>query len=188
MILGLGGALGWPRRLPERAREQPGSARECPGDAQERPVHPRGALRGARGALPDLPWVPFGLHLGSVSAPSSHLFRVRFSIGFSIDFGSILVSILAPFWRPNSTSEALECEKVDLQKTMLSLRKTLVFDLGECPGAAKIAFGRHQKRTPTNTSKKDAKMEPKGSQNGSKMARKWEPKRSQKATPKKLSQ
>ena len=55
----------------------------------------------------------------------------------------------------------------------------MVFDSGGCPGAAKIASGRHQKRMPKNTSKKDAKIMPKWSPKGDKMKPKWLPDASQ---------
>ena len=78
------------------------------------------------------------------------------------------MSILAPFWCPNSTPEALRREKVDLQKTMFSLRKTMVLGVGECPGAAKslpegIKNARQktlEKRMP-KWSPKGVKMDPK---------------------------
>ena len=140
--------------------------------------------RECSGAAGELPCSPPGSHLGFIWAPFWLRFGVFVALDFLtrllLDFGSILVSILAPFWCPNSTSEALGREKVDLQKTMFSLRKTMVLGFGECPGASKIAAGRHQKRTPKNTSKNDAKIDSKGGQNGPKMAPKWDPKRSRK--------
>ena len=132
----------------------------APGERSGPPGERSGMPRERSGAPGELPCTPLGCHLGSIWAPFWLRFGVFVALDFPIrlllDFGSILVSILAPFWCPNSTPEALRREKVDLQKTMFSLRKTMVLGVGECPGAAKIASGRHQKRMPNNTSKKDA--------------------------------
>ena len=86
------------------------------------------------GAPGELPCTPLGCHLGSIWAPFWLRFGVFVALDFPIrlllDFGLILVSILAPFWCPNSISEALGREKVDLRKTMISFRKTVVFESG----------------------------------------------------------
>ena len=87
--------------------------------------------RECSGAPGELPCSPPGSYLGSIWAPFWLRFAVFVALDFLtrllLDFGSILVSILAPFWCPNSTSEALEREKVDLQTTLFSFKENYRF-------------------------------------------------------------
>ena len=60
---------------------------------------------------------------------------------FDLVFLLILVLFLVPESFPKSTSEALGHEKVDLQKPLFYLSKTIVFDFGAFPGTPKIVPG-----------------------------------------------
>ena len=62
----------------------------------------------------------------------SDLYFYRNLSDFCIHFGAD--------WPPKATSEALGRPKVDLQKHRFSLSKTILFELGGCPGPTKFDF------------------------------------------------
>ena len=52
----------------------------------------------------------------------------------------LLASSVAPFLLPESTSGAPVGEEVGLRKTMFFFGKTILFELGGCPGAPKTVL------------------------------------------------
>ena len=72
--------------------------------------------------------------MGSILGYFFNTFSSEFPDVFFNDFGTHSGCILAPFWDPKSTSGALGHEKVDLQKTLFYLSKTILFELGGSPG------------------------------------------------------
>ena len=71
--------------------------------------------------------------MGSILGAFLVTFSFKFRGNFFKDFGTHSGSIWAPFWEPKSTSEPLRREKVDLQKPLFSLSKTILFELGGSP-------------------------------------------------------
>ena len=116
--------------VPERV---PGSPREVLGDPRGLPGVPgggQGSRFDSRGPLLGAVRRPFWV---SFSIPFSNEFRAVF---FN-DFKKLSASILAPFWEPKSIQEGLGREKVDLQKPLFYLSKTILFELGGSPGIPK---------------------------------------------------
>ena len=104
---------------PGGAKGLTGVSRGLPGGSWRAIWAPQGPPRGAIWAPF---WVPFWLH-----------FSFKFRGNFFKDFGTHSGSIWPPFWEPKSTSEALRRDKVDLQKPLFSLSKTILFELGGSP-------------------------------------------------------
>ena len=71
--------------------------------------------------------------MGSILGAFLVTFFLRISNNFFEDFGTHSGSIWVPFWEPKSTSEPLRHEKVDLQKPLFSISKTILFELGGSP-------------------------------------------------------
>ena len=71
-------------------------------------------------------WVPFWLLVGLFF----EYFHTDLLITFLVDSGRHSGSIFVPFWAPKSTSGAPGDEKVDLQKPLFYIRKTILFELG----------------------------------------------------------
>ena len=76
-----------------------------------------------------------------VGALLAHLFRFQFLSEFRSHFLMILELLLEPKSPQKSTSEGLGRGKVDLQKPLFYLSKTIVLDLGAFPGTPKIVPG-----------------------------------------------
>ena len=117
--------------------EVPGSPREILGDPRGLPGSPGGgpgSRLDSRGPLLGAVWPPFWV-------PFSIPFSNEFRAAFFNDFKELSASILAPFWEPKSIQEALGREKVDLQKPLFYLSKSILFELGGCPGLPKSLPG-----------------------------------------------
>ena len=115
------------------AREGPGEPREVLGDPRGLPGVPgggQGSRLDSRGPLLGAIWPPFWM-------PFSIPFSSEFRAAFFNDFKKLSASLLAPFWEPKSIQEGLGREKVDLQKPLFYLSKTILFELGGPPGLPK---------------------------------------------------
>ena len=71
--------------------------------------------------------------MGSILGAFLVTFFLRISNNFFEDFGTHSGSIWVPFLDAKSTSERLRCAKVDLQKTLFSLSKSILFELVGSP-------------------------------------------------------
>ena len=103
----------------------------------------------------------------------SHFFRFHFFVEIRPSFFMILVLFLVPKSPPKSTSEGLGREKVDLQKPLFYLSKTIVFDLGAFPGTPKIHPGSAFKIQCDFASNFTPKMTPLGLPFGTIFGQKW---------------
>ena len=79
--------------------------------------------------------------MGSILGAFLVTFFLRISNNFFEDFGTHSGSIWVPFLDAKSTLERLRCAKVDLQKTLFSLSKSILFELVGSPELPKSLPG-----------------------------------------------
>ena len=98
------------------------------------PFGPKSRQKSAPGAPQGAIWESFLWSFRGV-------FLKFFLMPLFIDFETHSASILDPLLVQNSTLGTSGRDKVDREKSLFYFKKTILFDFGGCPGAARIAPG-----------------------------------------------
>ena len=140
-----------PGGVPGREPGEPGGTEklkfEGRGRQERRPLI-RSPPFGPKSRQKSSPGAPQGAIWESFLVSFRGVFLMFFLVPFFIDFGRHSGSILAPFPVKKSTLGTPGREKVDDEKSLFYLRKTILFDFGGCPGTPKNAPGGVRKSDP----------------------------------------